>query len=262
MSALAKALVAAQAEFPPIERSKDVRVQTKTGGSYSFSYAPLDAILNSVRPVLTKHGLAVSQLLGHIDRQPALKTVLLHEDGESLEDVCPLPANGSMSAQEFGSLVTYFRRYALVTVLGIATEEDDDGNAASGNSSVAVSSPGGDPTATENPAEAARRAQQAAGATHFSEARPYMTEEQYLALHRNAMAAGAVPSQQIVSFGKNKGVLLSELTTNQLRWYAEDWQPQDDPSPYDLRLKAAAVALFRGDDTSEALKVPDSEIPF
>jgi len=67
MSALAKALVAAQAEFPPIERSKDVRVQTKTGGSYSFSYAPLDAILNSVRPVLTKHGLAVSQLLGHID---------------------------------------------------------------------------------------------------------------------------------------------------------------------------------------------------
>lgn len=133
MSELAKALVQAQSEFPAIGRSKDVKVQTKTGGSYTFSYAPLDEILSTVRPVLTKNGLAVSQLLANVNGQPALKTVLLHEGGEVLQDTCPLPTNGSLSAQEFGSLVTYFRRYALVTVLGIATEEDDDGNRASGN---------------------------------------------------------------------------------------------------------------------------------
>ena len=133
MSALAKALAEAQAEFPVIERGKEVRVQTKNGGSYTFSYAPLEVINAAVRPILGKHGLSVSQLLGNIDGKPALRTLLLHADGEQLEDSCPLPVNGDMSAQEFGSLVTYFRRYALVAVLGIATEEDDDGNHASGN---------------------------------------------------------------------------------------------------------------------------------
>jgi hypothetical protein len=133
VSELAKALAAAQSEFPTIERSREVKVQTKTGGSYTFAYAPLDAILNAVRPVLTKNGLAVSQLLANVNGAPALKTMLLHEGGELLQDSCPLPTNGSTSAQEFGSLVTYMRRYALVAILGIATEEDDDGNHASGN---------------------------------------------------------------------------------------------------------------------------------
>ena len=133
MSDLAKALAKAQAEFPAIGRSKEVRVQTKTGGSYTFAYEPLDAILNTVRPVLAANGLAFSQLLGHVGGAPALKTMLMHEGGEVIQDSCPLPSNGSLTAQEFGSLVTYFRRYALVAVLGIATEEDDDGNHASGN---------------------------------------------------------------------------------------------------------------------------------
>lgn len=234
MSALAKALVAAQAEFPTIERSKDVRVQTKTGGSYSFSYAPLDVIFNAVRPVLTRNGLAVSQLLGNVDGKPALKTVLLHEDGEKLEDACPLPANGSLSAQEFGSLVTYFRRYALVTVLGIATEEDDDGNAASGNRSGAEPATA-DSTAPGNPAEEAYQAAVAA-----------------------RRLDGALPSDQVIHFGKNKGVKLGDLTPAQLRWYAIEWKLQDEPSEYDHRIKRAAIALNAGHNNPNF----DDDVPF
>lgn len=209
MSELAKALVKAQSEFPPIGRSRDVKVQTKTGGSYTFSYAPLDEILNVVRPVLAKNGLAVSQLLGNVSGQPALKTILLHEGGEVLQDSCPLPANGSLSAQEFGSLVTYFRRYGLVTVLGIATEEDDDGNHASGN------------TATQKDHDA----------------------------YVKATKEATKPSEVPVHFGKNKGTPLGKLTLNQLLWYANEWKLQDEPSEYDHHLKAAAVALAAGDDT-------------
>src|SRR3990167_9596752 len=129
MSELAKALASAQAEFPAIERSKTVSVKTKTGGTYSFAYAPLDTILHLVRPALTKNGLALSQMLAETQNgRPALRTMLLHTGGEKLEDLCPLPMppNGAMGPQEFGGLVTYMRRYAAVAILGIATEEEQD----------------------------------------------------------------------------------------------------------------------------------------
>lgn len=128
MSELAKALAKAQSEFPAIERSKTVSVKTKTGGTYTFAYAPLDVILALVRPALTKNGLALSQLLSEQGGRPALRTVLLHADGETLEETCPMPMspNGAMGPQEFGALVSYMRRYAAVSILGIATEEEQD----------------------------------------------------------------------------------------------------------------------------------------
>lgn len=219
MSALAKALVAAQAEFPAIERSRDVTVNTKNGSSYTFSYAPLDAILAAVRPVLTKHELAVSQLLGNVNGQAALKTVLLHSGGETLEDVCPLPGNGNLSAQEWGSLVTYFRRYALVTVLGIATEEDDDGNHASGN---AVSN-----------------------GTH----QPVTPKEPFK------------PSEYVVHWSKHKGKKLGELSKQSLKWFATEWQMQEDATEADHLMKAAVVALHSGNDEPIAPD-PYPDVPF
>lgn len=241
VSELAKALAKAQSEFPAIERSKDVQVKTKTGGSYTFSYAPLDAILSTVRPVLTKNGLAVSQLLANVNGAPALKTMLLHEGGELLQDSCPLPANGATSAQEFGSLVTYMRRYALVAVLGIATEEDDDGNHASGN--VATASGAGNRGGSSETAPAPDKP--------FSKARPDMTEEEYLALVKVARSAGATASFQVCHFGSNKGVRLGEMNAEQVRWYAEDWKMQDEPSEYDHRFRQAAIAMHAGQDTAD-----------
>src|SRR5262245_2714291 len=79
-AALNAALAAAQGEFPPIPKDKTVTVETRTGRSYTFSYATLDAILAACRPALTKHGLALSQQLEY-NGQAQLRTELRHADG-------------------------------------------------------------------------------------------------------------------------------------------------------------------------------------
>jgi hypothetical protein len=131
---LAAALAKAQAAFPTIERTREVRVVTRTGGNYTFRYAPLDTILAAVRGPLSSNGLAVTQLLDG----PELVTVLLHESGATLTARSLLPHNDGDTIQQLGSAITYLRRYALQAMLGIASEEDDDGNAAVGNKAADV----------------------------------------------------------------------------------------------------------------------------
>ena len=125
--ALALALAAAQSTFPTIPREKEVTVKTKQGGEYKFKYAPLEAILTAVRKPLSDNGLAITQLLDDGE----LVTMLMHKDGARLAGRVTLPAVDGLQA--LGSAITYLRRYSIVAILGIATEEDDDGNHASGN---------------------------------------------------------------------------------------------------------------------------------
>jgi hypothetical protein len=127
---LAAALAKASTEFTTVTRDKTVTVQTKTGGSYSFKYAPLDTILAAVRGPLSKNGLALVQLLD----EGALVTTLIHESGASISGRIGLP--NTADVQALGSAITYLRRYAIQAVLGIAAEEDDDGNHAAGNSTA------------------------------------------------------------------------------------------------------------------------------
>lgn len=132
---LAASLAKAQAAFPAIPRDRKVTVKTRSGDQYTFKYAPLDTILSAVRAPLSANGLAISQML----EGDALVTVLLHESGAHLQGTVPLPHNNGDTVQQLGSAITYLRRYALQAILGIASEEDDDGNAASGNRATAHS---------------------------------------------------------------------------------------------------------------------------
>jgi ERF superfamily len=131
--ALAAALAKAQAAFPTIQRDKGVTVKTKAGGEYTFKYAPLDTILAAVRKPLSDNGLAIVQLLDDGD----LVTMLLHSGGAKLSGSVALPTD--VDIQGLGSAITYLRRYSLQAILGIAAEEDDDGNRASGNMARPVS---------------------------------------------------------------------------------------------------------------------------
>lgn len=128
--AIAAALAKAQAAFPAIARDKEVTVTSKSGSSYKFKYAPLESILSAVREPLSSNGLAIVQLLDDGD----LVTMLLHDSGARLAGRVSLPAVDGLQA--FGSAITYLRRYSIQAILGIATEEDDDGNHASGNSAT------------------------------------------------------------------------------------------------------------------------------
>lgn len=142
---IAAALAKAQGVYPTIPRDRTVRVQMKDkangqpGGSYTFSYAPLDTILEKVRKPLSDNGLSITQLL----TGNSLITMLMHESGEYLRAEMQIPRTGETGPQALGSAVTYLRRYTLQAILGVASDEDDDGNGAEGQSTTPAPQPKG-----------------------------------------------------------------------------------------------------------------------
>jgi hypothetical protein len=124
---LTKALVAFQAE---IENPKN----TADNPYFKSKYAPLQDVLNIVRPLLAKHGLCVIQSPSGDGKSIVITTILMHTSGEWIEsDPLVLQAEKA-TAQGAGSAITYGRRYALSALLGISSEDDDDGNHASTSS--------------------------------------------------------------------------------------------------------------------------------
>lgn len=92
-------------------------------------YADLAEIINTVRPVFSKHGLAVVQAPSYAEGLVSVTTLLTHKSGQWIMDTASAPAS-KLDPQGVGSAVTYLRRYSLAAFAGIA-QEDDDGNAAS-----------------------------------------------------------------------------------------------------------------------------------
>lgn len=129
---LAKALASAQIAFDAIKRDRTVKVRTKTGGEYTFSYAPLDTVLAAIRPALSANGLALVQAC-HVEAGAEfLRTTLLHSSGEFVaNDTAVLVSD--RGPQAYGSALTYAARYGVTRLLCLASEEDDDGNGAEGN---------------------------------------------------------------------------------------------------------------------------------
>ena len=128
---IATALAAAQAEITNPPRNREVTVRSDKG-NYKFKYATLDAIIDAVRPALTKNGLWFIQTLANGDGKYQLVTTLTHKSGEWMESEQPILVERPGS-QAFGSALTYSRRYSLTAMLGVAADEDDDGNGADGN---------------------------------------------------------------------------------------------------------------------------------
>lgn len=138
---LAAALAEAQAEFPRIKKEKTAKVRTRSGDQYTYQYADIADVIDAIRSVLAKHGLSYTQQTGW-DELPhptnaelrrmvfGLHTYVLHKSGQWLRGFLPLPELAS--PQELGSALTYMRRYGLTAALGVAAEEDDDGQGAEG----------------------------------------------------------------------------------------------------------------------------------
>jgi ERF superfamily protein len=131
VAALASALAKAQAELVNPEKSLTATIRTgRLGeGERSFRYAPLSSGLDIVRKTLGQHEIATLQTTA-ID-QPAgmvnLTTTLAHASGEWIASdwpVCPIAETAN--PQRMGAALTYARRYALFTLVGIAGEDDLD----------------------------------------------------------------------------------------------------------------------------------------
>ena len=95
---------------------------------FKSKYAPLETVLNAVRPILSKHGLSIIQAPSSEGEYVSITTTLLHESGEWIEFAPLNLKTDKNTAQGAGSAITYARRYAISAILGIASEEDDDGN--------------------------------------------------------------------------------------------------------------------------------------
>lgn len=129
ISNLAQALCRFQDKCRTIEFDSTVKVITPAGNKYSFQYASYAKIIATIRPLLAENGLAFSQLAEH---DGSVTTMLIHESGEYLKSTLLIPML-ERNPQKLGSAISYARRYALSAILGLATDEDEDGNVASGN---------------------------------------------------------------------------------------------------------------------------------
>jgi hypothetical protein len=118
MKNIYKALAKFQQEVPVIHKG----VQ-----GYGYTYADLPAIFGIINPLLKSNGLGFTQLM----EGETIKTILFHsESSEFLESVTQIPQNVSLAKmnefQVLGSAITYIRRYALSSMLGLVTDKDTD----------------------------------------------------------------------------------------------------------------------------------------
>ena len=121
---LAKALAAAQGEFQAVPRENE-------NPFFHSMYADLPSVVMAASPILSKHGLSVSQLPDFDGEHDLLTTTIMHSSGEWLEASARLHLLKD-EPQAQGSATTYMRRYAYSGGVGIVTEVDDDAEAASG----------------------------------------------------------------------------------------------------------------------------------
>src|SRR6202043_1608498 len=131
VAALASALAKAQAELVNPEKSLTATIRTNRPGEgeRTFKYAPLASGLDIVRKTLGQHEIATMQTtaIDHASGLVNLTTVLAHPSGEWIASdwpVCPIAEMAT--PHRMGAALTYARRYALFTLVGIAGEDDLD----------------------------------------------------------------------------------------------------------------------------------------
>ena len=215
-AALCKSLVLAISEL------EDVNADS-TNPFHKNSYASLSAHLKAIKPVFAKHGLAVVQCpIGNSD-SVGVRTIVIHENGGSLETDCLIKSDDKMDGQKAGSIISYLRRYSLASVAGVATNDDD------AQAATPVM-----PTYTKtfnNPAPAQQ-------------------------------TSSGEPNYELpVPFGKNKGTTLSNLPIEDLQYWAEKWEPKPwektgKVNPKDLLLKKSAQALYAIKSSNESTDDP------
>lgn len=189
---------------------------------FNSKYADLASVWSVIREPLSANGLAVSQRLSTGEKGVVITTELMHASGEWIRDRLFVPVTQSVSKdgkqqawiQAFGSAVTYARRYALSSIVGVAADEDDDGN------SAGTTSPGpiiNRPQVSARTTTDAVREKLAAklGTTQTkvvpvdSEPPPNMEEPQ------------AEDTSAVITFTKHKGKRLSQVDMKSLEWFLE-----------------------------------------
>jgi hypothetical protein len=116
--ALNKALIKVIAE------TKDI-IADSTNPFHKNKYASLSAHLEALKPLFSKHGLGILQMpIGDLE-SVGVRTIIIHNEGGSVSSDALIPCEKGISGQNAGSVYSYLRRYALASVAGCSTLDDD-----------------------------------------------------------------------------------------------------------------------------------------
>lgn len=119
IKAIAPALLAAQSDM-------ENPVKNKVNQHFKNTYADLATVLNVVRPALNEQKILLMQFPSVDGNTVSVETRFIHESGEYISNIvsgpCPKP-----DPQGIGIAITYYRRYGLTALIGLA-QEDEDGN--------------------------------------------------------------------------------------------------------------------------------------
>jgi hypothetical protein len=231
-STLNKALVSAIAE------TKDVHAND-FNPHFKSKFANLAAHLEVIKPIFAKHGLAILQFPATECDMVGVKTKIIHINGGCYSEFVGVPAKADMNGQQAGAVISYLRRYALASVAGVATEDDD------AESDRASSAP------AQNTTE------------YFAPKKTYTPKSAPATVAPQGSFSG--PLDVEIHFGKNKGVKLGSLNEKQIQWYQENYKAEGfagrPPKAVDLALRAALDELA-GVSTKSEQSDDSDEVPF
>ena len=193
-----------------------------------FKYFDINTLIAEIKPILNKHNVLLLQPVELLGDKRVITTLLADaESGEELRTTTFLPE--VTDPQKFGAAITYFRRYALTSLL-LLEAEDDDGNAASG---------------TPQPKPAPRPAQAAPAAP----VKPFSGDWQTFAL----------------PFGKHKGLTLAEAPGEYLDWLGGQEIKNPELASAMAARKANLTPMTNADLVPKHVDedfIPLDEIPF
>ena len=130
-----EAMAQFQLRCPAIKKTASAKIQTRAGGSYTYRYAPLDEIMGAIQPVMGPLGLSVSWRSRVEPDKVIVSCRVSHtfghheESGEIAMPIVQGDGTGATPPQRVGIAATYAKRYALLGIIGMAPEDDDDDDA-------------------------------------------------------------------------------------------------------------------------------------
>jgi hypothetical protein len=213
---LVSALVKASAEIKTAKKDAE-------NPFFKSKYSDLPSIVDACKSALLKNNLVVTQSTTLVNGVTALVTTLHHTSGQWIRGYYPVTAVKA-DPQAMGSAITYARRYALSAIVGVVSEDDDDGESAMGRSVYSAPKRNG----IEYIEPVSRVTTQG------------NSEEPIKA---SASADGSIDWKSVkIHFGKNKDMALGTLTPRSLSWWIREWTPQPfkgKTSPQDEILRSA-----------------------
>jgi hypothetical protein len=108
---------------------KEIKDLPKESKGFAHKYTTFDKLVQYLRPILAKHGISFIQMPCGENENVGVITLYMHTSGEYISSKVETQIIQAQNKyQSMGSAITYFKRYSLASFVGIASDEDTDGN--------------------------------------------------------------------------------------------------------------------------------------